>query len=157
MHLATNQVVHDNLAVFGDHETHGVRHAFSHQFVDLFLAHRQAVAQVLAALAVVDEGLFVGFGLLAVFVQLLSRIEGNISAAFGQQLVAVLLVEVLAVALLVGAVLATNVVAFVELDAAPVERLDDILLGTRHETRLVRILDAENHLATVLLGKQVII
>ena len=112
---------------------------------------------MLTALAVVDEGLLVGFGFLAVLVELLGRVESNVSTAFGQQLVTVLFIKVFAVALLVRAEIAAHVVAFVELDAAPIERFNNILFGSWHETRLVGVLNTENHFATVLLGKQIVI
>ena len=157
VHLATNQVVHDDFAVFGNHEAHRVGRAFSYQLFDFFLTHRQAVAQVFAGLAVVDEGLLVGFGFLAVAVQFLGGVEGDVGAAFFQKLVAILFIKVLAVALFVGTEVAAHIVAFVEFDAAPFERLDDVLLGARHEARLVGVLDAENHFSTVLFGKQIVI
>ncbi len=121
VHLATNQVVHDDFAVFGNHETHRVRHAIGYQLFDFFFVHRQAIAQMFATLAIVNKGLLVGFGLFAVLVKFLGSVEGDVCAAFGQQLVAVLLVKVLAVALFVRTIFAAHIVAFVELDTAPVE------------------------------------
>ena len=156
-HLAANQVVHDDFAVFRNHETHRVRRAVGHQFFDFFFTHCQAVAQVFARLAIVDESLLVGFGLLAVLVEFLGGVEGDVGAAFGQEFVAVLLVKVFAVALLVGAVFAAHIVAFVELDAAPIQGLHDVFLGSWHEARLVGVLNAENHFSAVLFGKQVVI
>ena len=108
-------------------------------------------------MAVVDEGLLVGFGFLAVFVEFFGGIESNIYATFGQQLVAVLFIKVLAVALLVRTEIAAHIVALVELDAAPIERFNNILFGTRNKARLVGVLDTENHFAAVLLGKQIVI
>ena len=157
MHLATNQVMHNDFAIFWNHETHCVRRAVGHQLVDFFLAHRQAVAQVLTALAVVDEGLLVSFGFLAVFVEFFGSVEGDVGAAFGQQFVTILFVKMLAVALLVGTIFATHIVAFVELDAAPVQRLYDVLLGTWHKSGLVGVFDTKNHFSAVFLGKQIVI
>ena len=47
--------------------------------------------------------------------------------------------------------------ALVELDAKPVESLDNILFGTRHETGLVGVFDSENHLAALLTGEKVVV
>jgi hypothetical protein len=124
---------------------------------NLGYVYENIVAQMLTALAIVDEGLFVGFGFLAVFVQLLGSVEGDVGTAFFQQLVAVLFIKVFAVALLVGTELAAHIVALIELDTAPVQGLHDILLGTWHKAGLVGVLDAEDHLAAVFLGKQVVI
>ena len=44
LHLAANQVVHDDFAVFGDEETHRVGCAVGHQFFDFFFTHCQTVA-----------------------------------------------------------------------------------------------------------------
>ena len=41
----------------------------------------------------------------------------------------------------------------VDLDAAPLERLEDILLGTRHETLRVGIFNTEDQISTILFGK----
>ena len=45
----------------------------------------------------------------------------------------------------------------VDLDAAPLERLEDILLGTRHETLRVGIFDTKNHRTAVPTREQVVI
>ena len=52
---------------------------------------------------------------------------------------------------------ATDADALVDLDAAPFERLHDVLLGTRHEALRVGILDAEDHRALVLAGEEVVV
>ena len=46
---------------------------------------------------------------------------------------------------------------FVDLDAAPFERFEDIILGARHETLRIGVLDTEDHRAFVPAGEQVII
>ena len=108
-------------------------------------------------MTIVNKGLLVGFGFFTVFVKFLSGIEGDIGAAFGQQFIAILFVKMFAVALFVGTIFAAHIVALVKLDATPVQRLHDVLLGTWHKAGLVGIFNAENHLATVLLGKQIVI
>jgi hypothetical protein len=90
-------------------------------------------------------------------VVLFGGVENDVGAAFRQKLVAVLFIKVLAVALLIRAEIAAHIVALVELDAAPVERFNNILFGIRHKARLVGVLNTENHFAAVLLGKQIVI
>ncbi len=47
--------------------------------------------------------------------------------------------------------------AFVNLYPEPFERLDDVLLGSRHESVAVGVLDTEQHLAAVLSCEQVVV
>ena len=59
--------------------------------------------------------------------------------AFFDEHVGVLAVHGFAFALAVGAMGTAHVHAFVEFDAAPGQRLNDKLLGTRHKARLIRV------------------
>jgi hypothetical protein len=47
--------------------------------------------------------------------------------------------------------------ALVNLDATPLQRLDDILLSTWYKSLRVGILDTKNHLATMTARKKVVI
>jgi len=73
------------------------------------------------------------------------------------ELVGILPVHGLALALLVGAVGAAHALAFVNHDAAPGQRFQNVLLSAGHEAVLVRVLDAEEHLAAQLAGQQVVV
>jgi hypothetical protein len=68
-----------------------------------------------------------------------------------------LTVEWLAVALAVGTIVSADVDALVELYAQPFEGLNDIFLGTRDETGLVRVFNAENHIAAILPGEEIVV
>ena len=95
--------------------------------------------------------------LIAFLLQFLRRIEGDICLAVGKQLVHILLIDTAPLALTIGTILAAEVHALVKLDAQPVERLNDIFLGTRHETVGVCVLNAEHQIAAMLACKQIII
>ena len=68
-----------------------------------------------------------------------------------------LAIYIAALALLVGAVRATFAHAFVDAYTEPGEGFVYIVLGAWHEALRVGVFDAENHLAAVLTGKEVII
>jgi hypothetical protein len=104
---------------------------------------------LLASLEVLD--------FLTLLLQFLGGVEGNVCLAGIEQLLHILLIDVAALALTVRSLVATKGDALVELNAEPLETLDDILLGARHETVRVSILDTEYQVAAMLLGKQVII
>ena len=53
--------------------------------------------------------------------------------------------------------LSVPVNSFVGDDAAPLERFDDVLLGSGYETVRVGVLDAYDEVATSLLGIEVVI
>ena len=152
-HLATNHVVHQHLAARLNLEAHHVLLAVVDEASHLVGGQRQRVAHHLARLGVVLEVL----NLLALLLQFFGRVEGYVGLAFLQQLVDVLLVDGTSLALPVGTVVATKADTLVELDAQPLERLDDILLGSRHEAVGVGVFDTENKVALVLAGEEIVI
>jgi hypothetical protein len=89
--------------------------------------------------------------------QLLGGVEGNVSLVGIQQLLNIFIIDVAALTLTVGTFVTSKGYTLVELDAQPLERLDDIFLGTGYETIGVGVLDTEHQIAAVLLGKQIII
>ena len=121
----------------------------------LHLIGRQAqrVAHLQASRGIILE---VGH-LLALGFQLLWRVEGDISLAIVQQLLDILAVDVAALALLVGAIVASLAHTLVNADAQPLQSLVDIFLGTRNKAGRVGVLDAQDHRAAMLAGKQVVI
>ena len=89
--------------------------------------------------------------------QFLRGVEGYISLARIEQLLDILLIDITALALAVRAFVATKRDTLIKLDAQPTERLNDILLGSRHKTVGVGVFNAENQVAAMLLGKKIII
>ena len=152
-HLATNQVVNKNLLTSLNLEANHILLTLGNQFVNLFLRHSQRVTHLTTSMAIVLEVLNLG----TLCLQLLRRIESNISLIGIQQLLNVFLVNITTFALAIRTFVATKANTFVEFDTKPLERLDNILLGTRHKTVTIGILDTEHQIATMLLGKQVVI
>ena len=89
--------------------------------------------------------------------QLLWGVESNIRLIGIKQLLHIFLINIATLALTIRAFVTTKAYTLVELNAKPLERLNDILLGTWHETIRIGILDTENQVTAMLLGKQVII
>ena len=124
---------------------------------DLFGGQGERGGQAAAHGVVVGEGFAAGFGIAAQGLQLLGRIEGIIGPSVPYELAGVLEVEFPSLALPVGGVGASDSDPFVDFDAAPGERAEDVLLGSRHETLGVGVLDAQDHGASVFAGEQVVI
>ena len=152
-YLATNQVVDQDLLTSLNLEANHILLTLGNQFLNLFLRHSQRVAHLTAGMTIVLEVL----NLSTLSLQLLWRIESNISLIGIQQLLNVFLVNITTFALAIRTLVATKANTFIKLDTEPLKRLDDILLGTRYETVTIGILDTENQIATMLLGKQVVI
>src|SRR5690606_37557044 len=73
--------------------------------------------------------------------------------ALGDQFVRMLLVDLVALALPVRTVRATDVGAFVPLDTQPAQCVVDLLFGFAGRAQLVGVLDAQDELAAVLAGE----
>jgi hypothetical protein len=91
------------------------------------------------------HGLELGFGL-----------EGAIGGAVGEEFLDVFAVDFGALGLAIGAEGATDIGAFVPMEADPLEGVEDHLLAGGDEAGAVGVLDAENELAAALLGEDVI-
>ena len=98
-----------------------------------------------------------GLGFATQGVELLGRVEGVVGPPGLHELQGVLEVDFAPLALAVGCVGAAGADTLVDLDAAPFERFDDILLGSRHEPLRVGILDAQDHLAAVTACEEVVV
>ena len=153
VHLATDHVVDKDLLAGINLEAHHILLAVGNQPVHLFFRHGQRVAHHQARLVVVLEVLY----LLTLLLQFLGRVEGDIGLAALQQHLHILLIDVAALALTIGAIVAAEADTLVELDAQPAEGLDDISLSLGNETGGVGILDAEHQVAAMLTGKQIVI
>ena len=152
VHLAADHVVDRHLLSGVDLDAHHILLALADEALHLLGGHGQRVAHHAARAVVILEVL----DLLALGVELLGRVEGDVGLAGVEQLADVFLVDVAALALAVGPILASERDALVEADAEPSEGLDDVGLGLGHEARGVSVLDAEDEVAPVLAGKQVV-
>ena len=151
-HLATNHVVDKHLAARLHLETHHILLPVVNQTLHFLGRHGQRVAHAQACLGIVLEVLY----LCTFLLQFLGSVEGDICATGIEQLLHILLVDVTALALAIRAILAAKRDALIELESQPAERLDDVFLGTWHESARVGILDAEHKFALVLMGKQIV-
>ncbi len=124
---------------------------------DMGLARCDARGRLLAgkvhAVAVIARG-FLALGLLGTqLVQALGGAEAGEGMVLVHQLLGVLLVDLAALALAVGTMRAAHIRALVPLDAQPAQGVEYLLLGLAGGAQLVRILDAQDELATVLTGE----
>ena len=152
-HLTANHVVDEHLLVGLHLEAHHPGVGLPHQPLHLLLGKGQRVAHLRACAAVVLEILH----LIPLRLQFLGGVKGHVCLAVGKKLVNVLFVNVAALALAVGAVVAAEGDTLVKLYSQPVESLDDIRLGTGHEAGGVGVLNTEHKVAAVLAGKEVIV
>ena len=152
-HLSSDEVVDVHLAAGLDEEAHDILAAVGDEFVYFLLRHRQRVAHQHTGVGVVLEVLY----FLTFLLQLLRCVEGDIGLALVEQLVDILLIDGATLTLAVGTLVAAEADAFVELDAEPAERLDDVFLGSGYQSRRVGIFDAEHEVAAMLAGKQIVI
>ena len=152
-HLATNHVVYENLATRINLETHHILLAIVDECCHLVGRHGERVAHHATRASIVLEVL----NLSALLLQFLRSVEGDVCLAGFEQLVDILLIDGATFALAIRPVLAAKRHALVELDVQPLERFKDVLLGSRHETVRVGVLNSENKIALMLTGKQVII
>ena len=152
-HLATDEVVDQNLLAGLHLEAHHILLSLGYEAVYLFFGQCQRVAHLAAGVAVILE--ILDFGTL--LLQLLRRVEGDVCLAGIQQLLHIFLIDVAALALTVGTLVATKRHTLVKLNAQPLETLDDIFLCTRHKARRIGVLNAEYQVAAMLTGKQIVI
>ena len=153
MHLATNQVVDYHIFARLNFETHHILFAVGNAAFYLFVAQRQRVGHLQTCRSIVLKiSHFLAFSL-----QLFGCIECDVCFVGIEQLLHIFFVDVLALALAVRAVIAAEGNAFVEFDAEPCQRLDDIFFGTGHKALAVSIFDAENQFAAMLFGEQIIV
>ena len=152
-HLSTNQVIHQHLLSCLDLKAHHILLTIGNQLLHLLLRQCQRVTHHTTGMTVVLEILY----LLTLSLQFLRGIKGDIGFTSIQQLLHILLVDVTALTLAVGTLVTTETHTFVKPNPQPLERLDNVFLSTWHETVRIGILNTEYQVATMLLGKQVII
>ena len=131
--MATDKVVHRHNLVLWHLEAHNPLVATRYACLDLLLRERERCGQLLAYLVVVGKGLACLLGLLAQSVKLLRGVEGVVCPAGINQLSSILQIYLTTLALAIGGVRATNANTLVNLNATPLERLDDVVLGTGYK------------------------
>ena len=155
--MAADQVVHADDLVLGHLEADDPLVAAVDACADLLGRKGQRGGELFAHGVVVGKSLTSRFGLLAQGVELLGRVEGVVGPAGLDQLEGVLEVDLAPFALAVGGVRAADADALVDLDAAPAERLHDVLFGSGDESLRIGVLDAEDHRAAVFACEEVVI
>ena len=149
--------MHLNDTILWHHETYCIWCAAFNQSIDVFFCHRERVPQLLTSLRIVNECLFLRLRLSPQLVELLCRVKCVICMPFSYKLIAILLIKMLPITLFIRTIRTSDNIALVKFYPAPVKRLDDILLCTRNKSCLVSVLNSQQHLPAVLLGKQIII
>ncbi len=134
-------------------EAHHILSALVDETFHLRGGKGKGVAHLAACRGIILEIGMLGTGSL----KFLGGIEGDVCLVGIEQLLYIFAVDIAALALLVRTIIATLAYTLVDLYAEPCERFIDILLGTRHETSAVGILDTENHVAPMFAGKKIVI
>ena len=151
--IATDDVVHVNVLAWLNKEADYIGVPFSDEALGLCSSQREGIAHLKACGSIVLEVLH----FLTLRCQLLWSVESDVCATGIEELLYILLIDVLAFALAVGPMAATEAHTFVELNAQPFEGFKDIVLGTWHKTCGVSVLNTEDEFAAVLTGKEIII
>ena len=130
----------------------GVRHsladniglALSQIFLDLLLGEAAAVSVIASDALVVLQRL-----------QTLRSTEAVVSVAAVHQLLSIFTVDLKALALDIGAVLAAYNRAFIVVDASHFESFEDNISSTLHQAHLIGVLDTQDELALLRLSQKV--
>ena len=151
--LATNDVVHDDVAARLNQEANHILLAFRDELLDLFFGESQRVAHLHSCACIVLEVLY-----LSTFrIEFFGRIKGDVGLPVVEKLLNILLIYIATLALAIRPMIAAEAHALVELDAEPLERLDDVFLCSRHEAARVGVFNAEDEVAAMLTGKEVVV
>ena len=152
-HATTDHIVDLYLYVGRDEEADDILRTACDEGVDLLTWQDERIAHRGASRSVVLEVSY----RLTLLLQLLRRVEGDISLACIEELLDVLAVDIAALALTIGAAVPTIAHAFVEADTEPLEGLDDISLRPRDEALAICILDTQQELTAVGLREEIVI
>jgi len=148
--------------VFSGHDldTYDMRGACIQQSLNFFGRQGEGVLHFCAKNMVVLGGGVLGCLVAGThFFELLGGIECIIGMSLVHQLLSVLVIESfrLALALAIGAIAAGTKGAFVGVEAAPGETIEDIFLGSGYVAALVGVFNTEDEIATVLACEKVVI
>ena len=152
-HIAAYDVLYVDFFAGLDLETYHILLSGVDEALCFFLSEHQGVSHLHSGPGIVLEvGHFLALG-----IQLFGCVERHVGFSVVEQLSDVPAVDVAPLALAVGAVVAAEAYAFVELNAQPLEGFDDILLCARHKAGGVGVFDAENEVAAVLAGEKIVV
>ncbi len=121
------------------------------------LAAGDLVGRQVATGAAVDPGALVGLRRPALGLELLGRVEAGVQVAAGKQPVDVLAVDRLTLGLAVRAVGAGLLGAFVPVELHLAQRAQDLGDGLVGRARRVGVFDAQDEVAAVLAGEDVVV
>ena len=152
-HIAAYHVVDMDVLARLYLEAHHILVAVGNELLHLVGRHGERIAHHATGVGVILEVFHLG----TLGLKFLGGVEGDVGLVLGQQLLHIFLVDGAALTLAIGSMAATVAHPLVKLDAEPLERLDDILLGTGHKTCGIGVLDSENKFATVLACEKVIV
>ena len=157
LHVSADQVVHRDRFVFGHPEAdHPLVAAFD-ACLHLVGRQRQRRGQLFAHGIIVGERFAALLGFAAQGVQLFGRVERIVRPPGFDQLQGVFEVDFTPFALAVGGVRPSDAHAFVDLDAAPFERFQNVILRSGDEPLRIGVLDAQDHRSLVPAGEQVVV
>ena len=157
LHVSADQVVHRDRFVFGHPEADHPLVAAVEARLHLLGGQRQRRGQLFAHRIIIGERLAARLGLPAQGVQFLGRVEGVVGPARLDELQGVFEVDFAPLALAVGGVRPSDAHAFVDLDAAPFERFQNVILRSGDEPLRIGVLDAQDHRSLVPAGEQVVV
>ena len=155
--MSADQVVHRDRFVFGHPEADHPLVAVVEARLHLLGGQRQRRGQLLAHRIIIGERLAARLGLPAQGVQFLGRVEGVVGPARLDELQGVFEVDFAPLALAVGGVRPSDAHTFVDLDAAPFERFQNVILRSGDEPLRIGVLDAQDHRSLVPAGEQVVV
>ena len=152
-HITANQVVYVYIFARLDFETYHILVATCNALLHLFCRKGERIAHVATCGSIILE---VGCGF-ASRIEVFGRVESDVSLVLSKELIYVFLVDFSTFTLTVGTFVATEAHAFIELDAEPFERFNDIVLSSWHKTRGVGVFDAEHEVATMLASEKIVV
>ena len=152
-HITANQVVYMYIFARLDFETNYVLVTTCNALLHLFGRKGERIAHVATCRSIILE---VGCGF-ASSIEVFGRVESDVCLALSKELIYVFLVDFSTFTLTVGTFVATEAHAFIELDAEPFERFNDVVLSSWHKTRGVGVFDAEHEVATMLASKEIVV
>ena len=143
---------HHILARFNE-ETHHILPAFGYEAFHLLGRHGQGVAHLHTGGSIILEVLYLS----PLGIEFLGGIKSDVCLSSIQQLLHISLVDVSALALAIGAVLAAYTHTFIESDSQPLEGFNNIFFRAWHKTCGIGVLNAQYQLAIMLACKQIVV
>ena len=152
-HIATDDVIDMDILAGLNFEAHSVLLAVGNKSLHFVGRQCEAVAHLKTGGRVILEILYG----LALGVEFLGSVKGIVCTTGVKELLHIVTIDVATLALAIGTMVTTEGHAFVKFYAKPAERFKYIVLGTRHETLGVGVLNAEDEFAAMLTGKEIVV